>query len=242
MAINENIVTGRKFRRLINKETKLWQRISWWTKSSDVEFNDGKTAEQKLGNINGITSDPTNDRDDLAASIRSVYDIDEKYEYRLGGARFIIDENSDVWVVNERAGADAVPKKLGQLDEESVKAVTGNDDTDEIINKGSDKYTVAKGTWMCAIARNAVVQPSANSFCYYTDKYGGEHSVSNPEINSITEIIHSQSSKKANCFTSLIIYFVKVNTETADVTIKESPSTVNASNVSYGRYWIKLSD
>ncbi len=45
MAINETIVTGRKFRRLIDKDSKLWQRISWWTKAGDVEFNDGKTAE-----------------------------------------------------------------------------------------------------------------------------------------------------------------------------------------------------
>lgn len=54
--INEQIVTGRKFRKLVDEATKLWQRISFWTKASDVEFNDGKTAEEKLGKINGITN------------------------------------------------------------------------------------------------------------------------------------------------------------------------------------------
>lgn len=45
MAINEQIVTGRKFRRLKNEETKLWERLSIWKKAVDVEFNDGKNAE-----------------------------------------------------------------------------------------------------------------------------------------------------------------------------------------------------
>ncbi len=57
MAVNEQIVTGRKFRKLIDEATKLWQRISFWTKSSDVEFNDGENAETKLGAIKGITTD-----------------------------------------------------------------------------------------------------------------------------------------------------------------------------------------
>lgn len=49
--INETIVTGRKERRLINKESKLWQRISRWTHASDVEFPDGKTAVEKVAAI-----------------------------------------------------------------------------------------------------------------------------------------------------------------------------------------------
>ena len=57
MAVNEQIVTGRKFRKLIDEATKLWQRISFWTKSSDVEFDDGENAETKLGAIKGITTD-----------------------------------------------------------------------------------------------------------------------------------------------------------------------------------------
>ena len=72
MAINEQIVTGRKFRKLIDEANKIWQRISFWTKATDVEFNDGKTAEQKLGTINGITSDLNCEDPTIAASARSV--------------------------------------------------------------------------------------------------------------------------------------------------------------------------
>ncbi len=55
MAVNEQIVTGRKFRKLVDEAAKLWQRISFWTKASDVEFNDGKTAEEKIGSLNFVS-------------------------------------------------------------------------------------------------------------------------------------------------------------------------------------------
>ena len=57
MAVNEQIVIGRKFRKLLDEATKLWQRISFWTKATDVEFDDGQTAESKMGAIKGITTD-----------------------------------------------------------------------------------------------------------------------------------------------------------------------------------------
>lgn len=66
--VNEVIVTGRKKRRLIDKAAKLWQRISYWTKACDVEFDDGKTAQEKVGSINGITSNFKAGSDDIAAS------------------------------------------------------------------------------------------------------------------------------------------------------------------------------
>ncbi len=51
MAIIEQIQTGRKFRKLIDESSRLWLRISFWTKASDVEFDDGETAETKLSNV-----------------------------------------------------------------------------------------------------------------------------------------------------------------------------------------------
>ena len=55
MAINEEIVTGRKFRKLVDETKKLWQRISFWTKACDVEFDDGQTAEEKIGNLKFVS-------------------------------------------------------------------------------------------------------------------------------------------------------------------------------------------
>ena len=47
--VNEIKVTGRAERRLIDKQAKLWERISRWSKACDVECEDGKSVEEKLG-------------------------------------------------------------------------------------------------------------------------------------------------------------------------------------------------
>ncbi len=105
MAVNETIVTGRKFRRLIDESAKRWQRISWSTSSADVEFNDRKTAEQKIGNINGITSDLNNERTDLAASANAVCQVNRKF----GGMRFDLDEHGNpIVIITGKDGADTV--------------------------------------------------------------------------------------------------------------------------------------
>ena len=66
--INEIVEIGKAERKLIDKAAKLWLRISRWTHATDVEFYDGKTAQEKVGNINGITSDFNIGQDDIAAS------------------------------------------------------------------------------------------------------------------------------------------------------------------------------
>lgn len=127
IGINEKIVTGRKFRRLIDKDSKLWQLISWWTKAIDVEFDDGRTAEQKLGNINGITSD-LNDRDDIASSIAAVNSVNEELQYRIGGFRIFRGDDGNIYIIDENAGADSVPKKLGDGDPETLGQISGNNE------------------------------------------------------------------------------------------------------------------
>lgn len=64
MAINEQIQTGRKFRKMIDETNRLWLRISFWTKACDVEFDDGQTAETKFANVMKTIND-------LSASFRN---------------------------------------------------------------------------------------------------------------------------------------------------------------------------
>ena len=78
MAINEQIVTGRKFRRLKNEETKLWERLSIWKKAVDVEFNDGKNAQTKVVAINGITDSLTSTSSNIVASAKAVKTLNDK--------------------------------------------------------------------------------------------------------------------------------------------------------------------
>lgn len=72
MEVNELVITGKKFRKLTDTVHKQWQRISFWHKASDCEFDDGKTAETKVGAINGITSDFTCENESIAASMVAV--------------------------------------------------------------------------------------------------------------------------------------------------------------------------
>ena len=104
MAVNETIVTGRKFRKCIDAATKAWQRISFWTKSSDVEFEDGKNAETKLGAIDGITDSLEDTSSRMAASAKAVSTLNNN----LGGCQ-LTQEGNDFYIV----GADSVRKKLG---------------------------------------------------------------------------------------------------------------------------------
>ena len=45
MAMTENLVSGKKYRILTNAANDVWDRISFWTKASDVYYNDNTTAE-----------------------------------------------------------------------------------------------------------------------------------------------------------------------------------------------------
>ena len=107
MEINETIVTGRKIRKLVNGATKQWQRISLWHKASDCEFDDGKTAEEKLGAIDGITDSLDNTSSRIAASAKSVAMLNNN----LNGNILTYNESEDAYYIQH--GADAVPKKLG---------------------------------------------------------------------------------------------------------------------------------
>ncbi|MCM1253711.1 MAG: hypothetical protein NC321_12895 [Clostridium sp.] len=112
MAINEQIVTGRKWRTLVDEATKLWQRISFWTKASDVEFDDGQTAENKMGAISGITSDLNGESENIAASIKAVNQLNNQ----LNGCDFNPKEDGLYVTYTLPGGADSVTKKLGEYE------------------------------------------------------------------------------------------------------------------------------
>ena len=59
---------GVKFRVLASLSPTTWNRISFWGKAEDCVFNSGDSVEKNLGNITGITSDPSSNAKDLATS------------------------------------------------------------------------------------------------------------------------------------------------------------------------------
>ena len=71
----ETTSIGHFYNRCVDAVNNLFDTMSFWTHSKDVEFVDGKNAETKVGAINGITSDISGEADDIAASIKCVNEL-----------------------------------------------------------------------------------------------------------------------------------------------------------------------
>lgn len=76
MAVSEKKVTG-KFYRIWSAADKLWHRISFWTHANDVEFNDGKTAQTKVGAIKGITTSTNTQETGYAADATTITTLNQ---------------------------------------------------------------------------------------------------------------------------------------------------------------------
>ena len=133
MPINETILKNRKYRHCIDSTpgNKRWNRYSFWTHASDVEFNDGRNLQDKLGSFKGVTTNENQTagyaadvtlvksvKNSLSQLITSLTNLVNGINTRLGGLRFYEDSNGK-WVV----GADSVPKKLGSGGLDGIKKI-----------------------------------------------------------------------------------------------------------------------
>ena len=58
--VDEIKITGKKYR-VWNAINEWWERISYWTAASDVEFEDGKNAEEKVTEIDETLTERLNE-------------------------------------------------------------------------------------------------------------------------------------------------------------------------------------
>lgn len=97
MAVNETIVTNRYFRRCTDAANKVWQRISFWHKASDCEFDDGSTAQTKVGAIKGITTSTSVTETGYAADMTTVKGLQtqiDELNSNLGSKSYILSSSS----------------------------------------------------------------------------------------------------------------------------------------------------
>ena len=87
--------TGKSYN-IFDKVNNVWNKISFWHKASDCEFDDGKTAQNKLGAINGITSDLTGEAEDIAASIKCVNQLNSSLTNGTNIEEYSFNTSSDV--------------------------------------------------------------------------------------------------------------------------------------------------
>ena len=185
MVVNEVIVSTYN-RRLIDKAAKLWQRFSCWTKASDVEFSDGKTAEQKLVNINGISSDLNENDDKIAASISSVHEVNNKF----GGLRFGLDEDGNpIIIIKGEDGADTVIPFKGGIGELNFS------DSDFISYSAGNPIFTTPGKYL--LLKFVAGRKDGEAFNYWIVN---KQVITNPENNTFkrcTEIETYASASKA---------------------------------------------
>lgn len=94
-----SIASGyKKFKKYILTSSGF-QLVSHWTKANTLEFDDGKTAQDKLGAIDGISSSRESNSDKIAASTALVSELNSD----LGG--FSFKEEAGIKYVR---GADSV--------------------------------------------------------------------------------------------------------------------------------------
>ena len=97
-----SIASGyKKFKKYILTSSGF-QLVSHWTKANTLEFDDGKTAQDKLGAIDGISSSRESNSDKIAASTALVSELNSD----LGGCQFGI--TSDGLPGYKKVGADTV--------------------------------------------------------------------------------------------------------------------------------------
>ena len=59
--MTETIATGKKYRICTDPQNDLWTRVSFWTKASDVEMENGATVETEINNLkNKVFTIPVN--------------------------------------------------------------------------------------------------------------------------------------------------------------------------------------
>ena len=139
MAVNEKIITGKKYRVLADKATKLWNRYSFWNKASDTEFDDGKDAQTKLGAIDGITDSLTATSSNIAASAKAVSTLNSN----LGKVSVYVGDDGKLHFVDATGADSVIPFSSGV---EFCWGVYGLSDHMNLKNTGSVTFEVLKYT------------------------------------------------------------------------------------------------
>ena len=80
-----SIVSGyKKFKKYILTSSGF-QLVSHWTNANTLQFDDGKTAQAKLGAIDGISSSKDSSSDKIAASTKLVSELNSNLQWQKIG-------------------------------------------------------------------------------------------------------------------------------------------------------------
>ncbi len=120
-----SVLTG--FQKVIRhiKTTDGYKKLSQWTSSNSVEFDDGYTAQTKLGAINGITDSTTADNSNIALSAKGGLTLQQGVNTAYNTAVNVDTKHSTVTDVVIAEGQSSVTDIVNRLKLKS-KIVTGS--------------------------------------------------------------------------------------------------------------------
>lgn len=85
MASTINKIRGRAYRTLVDNTQGafIWNQLSFWTHAQDVEFNDGENAQQKVGDIHGITTSTSVTTQGYAVDATVIASLNKRVNQKL---------------------------------------------------------------------------------------------------------------------------------------------------------------
>ena len=113
----EIITKDRKEYNIWDKINSKWNRLNFLTNAKSVDFDDGKTAQNKLGAIDGITSDLSGESETVAASIKCVNQLNSSltanstqfyFDFQNGKYGFNTDPNRGADTFNPFSSVDKI--------------------------------------------------------------------------------------------------------------------------------------
>ncbi len=75
-----------KLRMMYQVTSSIIYTIAPWTTGDQVECNDGKTVQAKIGNIDGISDSITSNSSRIAVSQKALYDLKNSILTEIGNA------------------------------------------------------------------------------------------------------------------------------------------------------------
>lgn len=169
----ESTSIGHFWNRCIDAVNNLFETYSFWTHAKDVEFDDGEVAQNKVGAINGITSDYACEDESMAASITSVSALNNS----LGGFTPIINESTgQITGYKTKVGADTVFPFSRSA--KYIATFTKDDSTTiDLSNYNNSKFILFSAHTIANNNDSSVVTLIDSSGCEYTELINDKYNI-----------------------------------------------------------------
>ena len=204
-----SIVSGyKKFKKYILTSSGF-QLVSHWTNANTLQFDDGKTAQAKLGAIDGISSSKDSSSDKIAASTKLVSELNSNLttvNQNLNGYKFDVIDG----IPSYKAGADAAWVPFSNPEVYFAQySFPGDQSTIPFTLSKAQLWLLTNGNWFTQYQNqlklqiNGATVPVA-SYTKYNNCYIAKFDTKQ-YINSAASLVVNRSMVVANTYTYIML-------------------------------------